>query len=105
MLMAGLSTFPSAAVWARVATVASSRRWAGVVPRSTIAAGVSGSMPAFKSPSQMSGRLLTPMRKTRVPLVRTRASKSMSRALPARAWPVTMWREEVKSRWVTGMPP
>ena len=40
-----------------------------------------------------------------VPFVRTRASKSMSRAFPALAWPVTMWREEVKSRWVTGMPP
>ena len=34
------------------------------------------------------------MRKTRVPFVRTRASKSMSSSFPARWWPVTMWREE-----------
>ena len=105
MLTAGLSTRPSSARPARVDRVPLSRRWAGVVPRSTRAAGVSGSMPAARSPAQSSGRLATPIRKTRVPPVRTRASKSMSRAFPALAWPVTMWREEVKSRWVTGMPP
>ena len=90
MLTAGLSTPLALAVSGSAATVALNRRWPGVVPRSTMAAGVAGSMPAPTSPAQMSGRLETPMRKTRVPLVRTSASKSMSRALPARAWPVTM---------------
>ena len=104
-LMAGAPTRSAAAFSARVAAVASTRRCMGVVPCSTMDAGVSGSIPAATSPAQMALRLVTPMRNTRVPPVRTRASKSMSRGFPSRAWPVMMWSEEVKSRWVTGMPP
>ena len=104
-MTAGLFTPASAARRGRSARVALVRRWAGVVPLSTVAAGVSGAMPASSRPRQMAGRADTPMRNTRVPPVRTRASKSMSSSLPERWWPVTMWREEQQSRWVTGMPP
>ena len=104
-MTAGLWTAAASAARGSSARDALTRRWAGVVPRSTTAAGVSGAIPASSSPAQMVGRADTPMRKTRVPPVRTRASKSMASSFPARWCPVTMCREEQQSRWVTGMPP
>ena len=93
-MTAGLRMPMAAERSGRVRNVASHRRWALVVPFSTAAAGVSGAMPAWSSPSARAGRAATPMRKTRVPPLRTRASKSMMRGLPERWWPVMMWTEE-----------
>ena len=103
-MMAGLSILASAAAWGSAPRVEMRLRWRGVVPRSMTAAGISASMPASKSPWQMAGSAVTPMRKTKVPPVRFKASKSMVSLAPALAWPVMIWRDEQKSRWVTGMP-
>ena len=102
--MAGLFTPAAFASWGSFSNEEISFRWPGQVPFSMTAAGISGAIPASSSPRQILGRLLTLIRNTRVPPVRRRASKSMCSSAPARAWPVMMWTEEQKSRWVTGMP-
>ena len=61
------------ATWGSWARVETARRWRAVVPRSRMAAGISGSMPASKSPRQISGRVDTPIKKTSVPPSRTNA--------------------------------
>ena len=103
-MMAGLSIRAAWAAWGSSPRVETSFRCLGVVPRSTTAAGMAGSIPAFKSPSQIIGRAVTPIRNTRVPRVRQRASKSIFNSAPALAWPVMICSDEQKSRWVTGMP-
>ena len=103
-MMAGVPMPARAASSSRVEMVATTRLWPAVVPCCRMAAGISGSMPALLSPARMSGIAVTPMRKTRVPSVRTRASKSMFSSSPARLCPVIMCTEEQKSRCVTGIP-
>lgn len=69
-------------------------RWKAVVPCSRTAAGVSGDIPAARSPWQISGRAVRPMRNTRVPPVSARARKGSSRGTPWRLCPVMMCTEE-----------
>ena len=52
----------------------------------------------------MAFKAVTPMRNTNVPLVRTRASKSMSRGWSFFLWAVMICTEEAQSLWVTGIP-
>ena len=74
-------TISSAGLWmpisaifrGRVSSVASQRRWLGRVPFSTMAAGVSGAMPAPSSPSAIFGAADTLIRNTSVPPPCTRA--------------------------------
>ena len=77
-MMAGVWTVWAAQTASSVPRVATIRCWAAVVPRSSTAAGMSGSIPAARRPPQISPRAAMPMRNTSVPFVRTRASKSIS---------------------------
>ena len=64
----------SRAASGRVSRVATTRLCPAVVPRWRAAAGMSGAIPASISPRHSAGRAPTPMRNTRVPPMRTRAS-------------------------------
>ena len=77
-IMAGVSTPCFFTSSGRVATVATIRFCLAVVPFCKMAAGISGSIPARRRFSQISGRAVTPIRNTRVPLVSTRALKLIS---------------------------
>ena len=103
-IMAGVWIFAWSAAAFRVPTVATTRFWPAVVPLDKTAAGISGSIPAFIRPLQISSMAVIPIRKTRVPFVCTSGSKSMSYSIPLRLCPVITWTEEQKSRCVTGIP-
>ena len=77
-MIAGVCMTLCAHTRSSVPTVALTRRCLDVVPRSSTAAGISGSMPAASRPFIRSGSAAMPIRNTSVPLVRTSASKSMS---------------------------
>ena len=102
--MAGLVTPASREASATVARVASTRRWRAVVPRSTMAAGVEGSMPAASRPRAISGVVETAIMNTSVPPTRASASKSMPSSPFSRRCPVTKWTEAAQVRSVAGMP-
>ena len=77
-IMAGVSTpwrFTSSGSSATVETI---RFCPAVVPCWSTAAGISGSIPAARREAQISGRAVTPIRNTKVPLVSTKALKSIS---------------------------
>ena len=88
----------------RVETVATTRFWSAVVPFWRTAAGISGSIPASRSPWQISASAAIPIRKTSVPFVSVSALKSMSYFFPALRCPVMICTDEQKSRCVTGIP-
>ena len=80
-------------------------RWAGVVPHSTTATGVSARPAAGIRRPAMLARVAMPMRMTSVPPARASDSQSTPPgAVSSPTWPVTTVTELDSPRWVTGTP-
>ena len=92
------------------ASVVRAMRCPGVVPRAITATGVSGRRPPRTSASAIAALVVTPIRMTRVPPARARASQSgpsspiASDPAGPPTRPVTTVTDDAKPRWVTGMP-
>ncbi len=88
-----------------VPSVASTRRWAAVVPSWTTATGVSASRPPRTRAAAMAPLFSTPMRITRVPRSLASADQStVERSSSGATWPLTTVNSWATPRCVTGMP-
>ena len=103
-MMAGVSIPCRSTSCFSVDNVATTRFCPAVVPCCSTAAGISGSIPAPRSPLQISSSAVMPIKNTSVPPVRFNASKSQVNTCPALLCPVIICSEEQKSLCVTGIP-